>query len=274
MATATPAQPQPPAQAGLRGVVVGDTRISHVDGEQGKLIYRGIDIHDLAQHSTFDEVAYLLWYSALPSKAHLDEFRANLAKRRALPEQLVRILREVPKDATPMDVLRTAVSAFGLFDRTVKDMSQAAHLEKALTLKAVFPTILATSYRLSQGKEPIAPRTDLDSATNFLYMFSGNEPDPQAAHLLDVALVLHADHGMNASTFAAIVTAATLSDMYSAVTSAIATLKGPLHGGANEGVIRNLQEIGDPNNIESWVTRKLAAKEKIMGFGHAVYKTN
>ncbi|HLW38259.1 MAG TPA: citrate/2-methylcitrate synthase [Candidatus Eremiobacteraceae bacterium] len=273
MATATPAQPQPQPQAGLRGVVVGDTRISYVDGEQGKLIYRGIDIHDLAQYSTFDEVAYLLWYSALPSKPHLAEFRANLAKRRSLPQPLVRILREVPQNATPMDVLRTAISGFALFDPKVKDMSQAAHLDKALTLKAVFPTILATYYRLSQGLEPIAPRTDLDSAANFLYMFTGKEPDPQAARLLDVALVLHADHGMNASTFAAIVTAATLADMYSAVTSAIATLKGPLHGGANEGVIHNLQEIGDINGIEQWVARKLAAKEKIMGFGHAVYKT-
>ncbi|MDQ6824515.1 MAG: citrate synthase [Candidatus Eremiobacteraeota bacterium] len=273
MTTATSTPPQPQPQAGLRGVIVGDTSISHVDGEQGKLIYRGIDIHDLAQHSTFDEVAYLLWYSALPTPKHLAEFRSNLAGRRKLPEALVRILGEVPKNATPMDMLRTAVSAFGLFDPKVKDMSQEAHLEKALTLKAVFPTILATAYRLSQGQGPVAPRTDLESAANFLYMFTGKEPDPQAARLLDVALVLHADHGMNASTFAAIVTAATLSDMYSAVTSAIATLKGPLHGGANEGVIHNLQEIADPNGIEDWVARKLAAKEKIMGFGHAVYKT-
>jgi citrate synthase len=273
MTSATSTSPQPQPQTGLRGVIVGDTRISHVDGEQGKLIYRGIDIHDLAQYSTFDEVAYLLWYAALPSKEHLSEFRANLARRRSLPEPLVRILREIPTDATPMDVLRTAVSAFGLFDPKVKDMSAEAHLDKALTLKAVFPTLLATFYRLSQGQEPIAPRADLDSAANFLYMFTGKEPDPQAARVLDVALVLHADHGMNASTFAAIVTAATLSDMYSAVTSAIATLKGPLHGGANEGVINNLKEIGDIDGVEAWVARKLAAKEKIMGFGHAVYKT-
>src|SRR5579864_4927452 len=273
MTTATSTQPQPQPQAGLRGVVVGDTTISYVDGEQGKLIYRGIDIHDLAQSSTFDEVAYLLWYAALPTKAHLADFRAKLAARRALPEGVVKILREVPKGATPMDVLRTAVSALGLFDSKTRDLGHEANVDKALTLKAVFPTILATSYRLSKGLEPIASRADLDGASNFLYMFTGKEPDQQAARLLDVALVLHADHGMNASTFAAIVTAATLSDMYSAVTSAIATLKGPLHGGANEGVIHNLQEIGDPNNIEQWVARKLAAKEKIMGFGHAVYKT-
>ncbi len=153
-------------------------------------------------------------------------------------------------------------------------MTPEANLEKAKRLTAVFPTILASFYRLSQGQEPLAPRPELNTASNFLYMFHGSEPDPQAARLLDAALVLHADHGMNASTFAAIVTAATLADMYAAVTSAVATLKGPLHGGANEGVITNLIEIGDPSKMHSWVEQKLAKHEKIMGFGHAVYKTN
>lgn len=273
MTTATSAQPQPQPQAGLRGVVVGDTRVSHVDGERGKLIYCGIDIHDLATQSTFEEVAYLLWFHALPTRANLDAFRGELAQRRALPEALVQILRELPKDSTPMDVLRTAVSAIALFDPNTKDISREANLEKAKRLTAMFPAILATFYRVSHGKEPIAPRAELSAAANFLYMFTGKDADPEASRVLDAALVLHADHGMNASTFSAIVTAATLADLYGAVTSAIATLKGPLHGGANEGVITNLLEIGEPDKVDAWVARKLAAKEKIMGFGHAVYKT-
>jgi 2-methylcitrate synthase len=273
MTTATSTtQPQP--QAGLRGVVVGDTKISYVDGERGELVYRGIDIHDLANHSTFEEVAYLLWFGALPSPENLDAFKSDLSARRTLPQRLVAILREIPDAATPMDVLRTTVSAMALFDPNAKEITPAANLEKAKVLTAVFPTILATYYRMSQGDQPIAPRADLSAAANFLYMFTGKEPDPQAARLLDAALVLHADHGMNASTFAAIVTAATLADMYGAVTSAIATLKGPLHGGANEGVIANLIEIGAMDRIDAWVADKLAKHEKIMGFGHAVYKTN
>lgn len=273
MTTAT-SNTQPQAPSGLRGVVVGDTKISFVDGERGELIYRGIDIHDLAKNATFEEVAYLLWFGALPSPKNLEAFTADLAKRRALPDRLVKIMREIPDTATPMDVLRTTVSAMALFDPNAKDISAEGNLEKAKLLTAVFPTILAVFYRLSEGDEPLAPRPDLSTAANFLYMFTGKEADPLAARLLDAALVLHADHGMNASTFAAMVTAATLADMYGAVTSAIATLKGPLHGGANEGVISNLMEIGTPDAIESWVEKKLAKHEKIMGFGHAVYKTN
>lgn len=272
--TSATSSAQPQAAAGLRGVVVGDTRVSYVDGERGKLIYRGIDIHDLAAHSTFEEVAYLLWFSALPTKQHLAEFQSDLAGRRALPDPMLRILAEIPKNATPMDVLRTAVSAIALFDPSAKDITAGANLEKSKRLTAVFPTILASFYRMSQASSPISPRPDLSTSANFLYMFTGKEPDPQAAKLLDEALVLHADHGMNASTFAAIVTAATLADMYGAITSAVATLKGPLHGGANEGVIANLIEIGDMDRVESWVAQKLAKHEKIMGFGHAVYRTN
>jgi citrate synthase len=273
MTTAT-SNTQPQAPSGLRGVVVGDTKISYVDGERGELVYRGIDIHDLANNATFEEVAYLLWFGALPTSAHLAAFTADLGKRRALPDRLIKILREIPDTATPMDVLRTTVSAMALFDRNAKDISAEANLEKAKLLTAVFPTILASFYRLSEGDEPLPPKPELSTAANFLYMFTGKEADPQAARLLDAALVLHADHGMNASTFAGMVTAATLADMYGAVTSAIATLKGPLHGGANEGVIANLMEIGTPDAIEGWVAAKLAKHEKIMGFGHAVYKTN
>jgi len=263
--------PQAP-EAGLRGAVVGNTSLSSINGDEGKLIYRGLDIHDLARNSTFEEICYLLWFGALPSRANLDALRAKLASRRALPGQLVTLLRDLPPTAVPMDVLRTAVSALGLFDADVNDTSHDASLDKAITLTAVFPTILAAHHHLARGEKLVEPRTDLDTAANFLYMFFGREPEKDAARVLDVALILHADHGMNASTFSAIVTAATLSDMYSAITSAIGTLKGPLHGGANEGVIKNLLEIESPDRVDAWVTDKLARHEKIMGFGHAVYK--
>jgi len=262
----------PPPEAGLRGAVVGNTSLSSINGDEGKLIYRGLDIHDLARNATFEEICYLLWFGALPTRAHLDELRAKLAQRRALPAQLVALLKDLPSTAAPMDVLRTAVSALGLFDPNVADMSREASLEKAISLTAIFPTILAAYHHLNRGDAIIQPRADLDTAANFLYMFFGKEPERDAARVLDVALILHADHGMNASTFSAIVTAATLSDMYSAITSAIGTLKGPLHGGANEGVIKNLLEIDRPERVDEWVTEKLAKHDKIMGFGHAVYK--
>jgi citrate synthase len=266
--TTTPQQ----TEAGLRGAVVGNTSLSSINGEEGKLIYRGLDIHDLARNSTYEEICYLLWFGALPSRRNLDELRAELAKRRALPPQLVALLRDLPATAAPMDVLRTAVSSLGLFDPKVSDMSREASLEKAMTLTAIFPTIVAAYHHLNRGDAFVQPRPDLDTAANFLYMFFGKEPERDAARVLDVALILHADHGMNASTFSAIVTAATLSDMYSAITSAIGTLKGTLHGGANEGVIKNLLEIGDIGKVDAWVTDHLAKHEKIMGFGHAVYK--
>jgi citrate synthase len=259
-------------QTGLRDAVVGDTSLSSINGEKGELIYRGIDIHALARSSTFEEIAYLLWFAALPTKANLDRLRADLGSRRALPEKLLAVLRDIPRGGTPMDALRTAVSALGLFDPDINDMSKEAQVSKAVTLTALFPTILAAYYRLSEGLEPVAPDPALDTAANFLYMFTGKAPDAQVARVLDVALILHADHGMNASTFAAIVTASTLSDMYSSITSAIGALKGPLHGGANEGVIHNLLDIGEIDNVDNWVNAKFSAREKIMGFGHAVYK--
>ncbi|HMD01411.1 MAG TPA: citrate/2-methylcitrate synthase [Candidatus Baltobacteraceae bacterium] len=263
---------QAPDEGGLRGAVVGNTRLSSINGDEGKLIYLGLDIHDLAKHSTYEEICYLLWYGALPSREHLDDLRRQLAERRSLPDELIGVLRDLRPNSVPMDVLRTAVSALGLFDPSATDHSHAASLEHAKHLTAVFPTILATYHRVSHGLEPLPARPDLDTAANFLYMFFGTEPSPEAARVLDVALILHADHGMNASTFSAIVTAATLSDMYSAITSAVGTLKGPLHGGANEGVIKNLLEIGDVARVDDWVAKKFAAHEKIMGFGHAVYK--
>jgi citrate synthase len=272
MAMNTTVTPPAAGQSGLRGAVVGDTRLSSINGEEGKLIYRGIDIHDLARSSTFEEITYLLWFGSLPMQAHLDEFRARLNKCRALPPQLLALLRDLPKNGSPMDALRTAVSALGLFDPDVNSTSRESQIEKAVRLTAIFPTILAAYHRICENLDPIGPDPKLDTAANFLYMFNGKQPDAQAARVLDVSLILHADHGMNASTFSAIVTAATLSDMYAAITSAIGTLKGPLHGGANEGVIHNLLEIGDIGAVDAWVEKKIAAHEKIMGFGHAVYK--
>jgi citrate synthase len=260
------------ADAGLRGAVVGNTRLSSINGDEGKLIYCGLDIKDLAQRSTFEEVAYLLWHGALPSAAHLAAFRAELAAHRALPDEVLDLLKSMPRDAVPMDVLRTTVSALGLYDPNADDHSHDATMAKALRLTAVFPTILAAHYRFSKGASAIAPRPEHDTAASFLAMMFGAEATPLASRVLDVALVLHADHGMNASTFSAIVTAATLSDIYSAITSAVGTLKGPLHGGANEGVIDNLLEIGDVESVDGWVASKIAVHEKIMGFGHAVYK--
>ena len=262
----------PETQTGLRDAVVGNTSLSSINGDEGALIYCGYDIHDLARRSTFEETAYLLWNRALPTATELQRFRDALAERRPLPPSLRTFLADFPRDAVPMDALRTAVSAIGLSDPTVKDMSAAATTEKALRLTAMFPTILAALYRLGQGREPIEPKPELNTAQNFLYMLFGREPEPTAARVLDVALILHADHGMNASTFAAIVTAATLSDMYSAVVSAIGALKGPLHGGANEGVIDNLLQIGSAEGVDAWVADKVGRHEKIMGFGHAVYR--
>ena len=263
---------QPQAQTGLRDAVVGNTSLSSINGDAGALIYCGYDIHDLARRSSFEEVAFLLWNRRLPSSVELRAFRSELAARRRLPSALRDLIVAFPSDAVPMDSLRTAVSALGLFDPSVKDMSAAATFEKALTLTAMFPTILASLYHTGRGEPLIEPRDDLNTAQNFLYMLSGKEPDPAAARVLDVALVLHADHGMNASTFAAIVTAATLSDMYSAIVSAIGALKGPLHGGANEGVIDNLLQIGSPDRVDAWVADKFEHHQKVMGFGHAVYR--
>ena len=264
--------PAVPSQTGLRGAVVGDTKLSSINGERGELIYRGIDIRELAVNSTFEEIAYLLWFGALPTAAHLNEFRAQLNQRRKLPAEIISLLRCLPEKRIPMNILRTMVSALGVLDPHGAEMSRESQVDKALTLTASVPSILAAYHRISEGLEPLDPDPQLDTAANFLLMFTGKAPDEQAVRVLDAALILHADHGMNASTFAAIVTAATLSDMYSAITSAIGALKGPLHGGANEGVIMNLLEIGDMENVDPWVARKLDAHEKIMGFGHAVYK--
>lgn len=259
--------------AGLKGIVIAESTICFIDGEKGVLRYRGYDIQDLARNSTFEETAYLLLRGELPRKEELERFSQDLKERRALSEIELGVLRSLPKEALPMDVLRTMVSTVALFDPEIEDASEEANHRKALKLIAVIPTILAAFDRLRRGLEPVSPKEELDHAANFLYMLTGEEPDPTSAHVFDVCLILHAEHGFNASTFSARVTASTLSDIYSAITSAIGTLKGPLHGGANTRVLKMLQEIGSVEKVRSHIEGMLERKERIWGLGHRVYKT-
>jgi citrate synthase len=260
------------ASTGLKGVVAGRSGICIIDGEQGLLAYRGYDIHDLAEHSSFEETTYLLWNGELPTRAELADFTTLLVGQRAVPGAVLDRIRATPPEAPPMATLRTAVSALGELDPLGEDMSLAANRTKAARLTAQIATLTAAIQRCRQGLEPVAPDPALDHAANFLFMVRGERASAQASRALDVALVLHADHGFNASTFSARVTAATLSDLHSAVTSAIGTLKGPLHGGANQRVKEMLDEIGTPDRVADYVDAKLAAKERIMGFGHRVYR--
>ena len=265
-------QETPVKAAGLAGVVAGQSSIGFIDGTQGILRYRGYDIHELAVHSTFEETVYLLWYSELPSRTELADFTTLLARNREVPEATLDLIRRVPLDTPPMSTLRTAVSSLGHFDEDAEDISVEANRQKAGRLTAQIATLTAAIERVRRGHEPVAPDAALGHAANFLYMLHGERASEAAVRALDVALVLHADHGFNASTFAAKVTSATLSDMHSAVTSAIGTLKGPLHGGANQRVREALTDIGSVERVEEWVDARLSAKERIMGFGHRVYK--
>jgi citrate synthase len=259
-------------KAGLEDVVVSTSEICFIDGQRGRLLYRGFDIDDLVAHSTFEEVAYLLWHGTFPSRKELDRHLKALAGARKLPPRLTGLLKALPKKAVPMDVLRTGVSALATYDPDPADDSREATLRRAIQLTAQMPTLVAAWERIRHGKTPVAPNPRLSLAANFLYMISGKKPSELAARTLDVALILHADHELNASTFAARVTAATLSDLYSAVTSAIGALKGPLHGGANEGVMRMVESITEPGRAEGWIKKALADKVRIMGFGHRVYR--
>jgi citrate synthase len=261
------------SSAGLRGVVAASTSIGDVNGEQGILIYEGLNIHDLAQYSTFEEVIYLLWHGRLPRRAELDEFRNSITCCMDLPPELTELMRAFPRDADPMDVLRTAVSALDFYDRSAHDTSREASIRTATRMTGQLPTIVAAAARLRQGLEPIKPNPELNIATNFLHMLKGEMPSAEDARLFDVCLILHADHELNASTFTARVVAATLADIYGAVTAAIAALSGPLHGGANTNVMKMLLEIGDVDRAEEYIKQALAEKRKIMGFGHAVYRT-
>jgi len=262
-----------PVSQGLEGVVVLESKICFVDGLEGRLLYEGYNIHDLAEHATFEEVAYLLWHGDLPTKDQLDRLNLDLAAARALPEPVMEFMKAFPTDALPMDVLRTAVSALGVYDPEGRDNSAEANVRKSVRLTAQMGTVVAAAERLRTGKPPVPPDRDLSHAANFLYMLWGKKADADSVRALDIALVLHADHELNASTFAARVTAATLADMHSAITSAIGTLKGPLHGGANENVMRLLLKAGRPADAVPTVEAMLAAKQKVPGFGHRVYKT-
>lgn len=260
-------------KAGLQDVVIATSEICSIDGQRGKLLYRGYDIHDLAEHSTFEEVVYLLWNGRLPKQAELEGLKAQLAENRPLSPQIMDLLRRLPLAQRPMEMLRTAVSALSLYDPEAEDMSQEANRRKAVRLTAQMGTLVATYGRLRQGQEAVAPDPKLRHASNFLYTLNGRRPHQDDARWFDVALILHADHSFNASTFAARVTASTLSDMHSAVTSAIGALKGPLHGGANEQVMKMLLEIQTLNKAEGYVHNLLSHHQKVMGFGHRVYRT-
>jgi citrate synthase len=257
---------------GLEGVVAAQTRISDVDGRQGRLFYAGYDIADLAAHASFEETIHLLHHLELPTAAQLEETVATLRAESVLDEPLVGLIGTLAERTGPMTTLRTAVSAAAALDPDDEE-SAAANLRRAYRLIAKTPQIVATYQRLRAGADAVEPREDLGMAANFLYALTGKEPDPEVARDFDVVLVLYADHTLNASTFAGRVAAATLADMYAAATAAVATLQGPLHGGAIEGVRQMLEEIGSPDRARDWVQAHLAAKQKVMGFGHRVYKT-
>lgn len=264
---------QAPVKEGLEDIVALQSTICFIDGKEGRLLYHGYDITDLVENSNFEETTYLLWHGELPTADELERHHTFLQQNRSLPDALLEHLKLIPQSATPMEVLRSAVSLLSAYDSDATSADPLIRQQVAARLTAQMPTIVAAYHRIRQGLEPIAPRSDLSLAANFLYMLSGNEPDPLFVQAFDAALIMHADHELNASTFAARVTTATLSDMYSAVTAAIGALKGPLHGGANEQVMRMLIEIDTLENAESWLRERLARKEKIMGFGHRVYKT-
>ena len=257
---------------GLANTIVAESQMSFIDGTNGILEYVGIDIDSLARNSTFEESVYLLWNRRLPRQSELDAFNRQLRLEYDLPAGMWALIRSMPRDAVPMHALRTLVSALALFDPEVEDSSTEANWRKALRLVAKTPTIIASFDRHRKGKDVVKPDPSVDIAGNFLWMLNGEKPTETMRRALDVCLILHADHGFNASTFAARVTISTLSDMYSAVTSAIGALKGPLHGGANEAVMHMLHEIGDISQVEPYVKSRLAQKDKIMGFGHRVYK--
>jgi citrate synthase len=259
---------------GLEGVVANTTRLSDVIGDKGQLIYCGYDINELAGKVSYEEVVYLLWNNKLPNRKELEGFVNQLRSQRNLPEGVVDFIKAAPKNAAPMDVIRTGVSMLGLYDPNIrKEATVEMGKQRARSITAKIGVIAAYFHR-ARNSQPLPPVCeDLSEAAHFLYLMTGEPPSKEAADTLDVAFVLHADHGMNASTFSARVTISTLSDMYSAITSAIGTLKGPLHGGANEEVIHMLEEIGSEDKVDAYIDKQLAQKKKIMGIGHRVYKT-
>jgi len=258
---------------GLEGVVAAQTSLSDVDGENGRLLYRGLPIGELVEKSHFEEVAYLLWFAKLPNAAELEAFKETLKAQRPLSEAAMNVLRALPREAHPMSILRTMCSLMGTLDPRAHIVNPEESQRKAYHLTGVFPTIIAAFYRLREGKEPLAPDMSLSHAANFLYMLNGKKPTPEMEKALDAYLILLADHGLNASTFAARVTTGTLSNLYSAVTSAVGTLAGELHGAANQYAMEMILEIGVPSNATGYVNKLLDEKKKVMGFGHRIYKT-
>jgi 2-methylcitrate synthase len=253
---------------GLEDVVTGQSSICFIDGQQGRLLYRGYDIVDLAPKSSYEETAYLLWNGHLPNSVEINAFSAELAAKREVPKDILSIMAELPRNCDAMDALRVGVAALGVYDDPMYTSP-----EKAQSIAAKMATIVAAIHRHKHDEEILAPKEDLGYSANFLYMVTGKEPSREDARLMDALLILHADHELNASTFTARVIASTLSDVYSAVTGAVGALKGPLHGGANEKVIEMTIEIGNPENAESYIDALLAKRQKVTGFGHRVYKT-
>jgi citrate synthase len=264
----------PVTAKGLEGIVANSTALSDVIGDKGQLIYRGYDINELVGKVDYKEVVFLLWNGRLPNRPELDEFTRKLRAERELPGGVIDFIKSAPKGANPMDVMRTAISMLGLYDPDMdREATREINERRARSITAKIGVIAAYFHRARQGKSLPPVRTDLTEAAHFLYLINGEPQAKEANDTLDVALVLHADHGMNASTFSARVTISTLTDFYSAITSAIGTLKGPLHGGANEGVIHMLEEIGSEDKVDAYIEKALAQKKKIMGIGHRVYKT-
>ena len=261
----------PEIMKGLKDVYLDTTKSSFIDGEVGKLLYRGYNIHDLAEKSTFEEVIFLLLYGEMPSQQQLAEFDGTLRANRRIPDEVIQVL-DLVKNSHPMDALRTGLSALSAFDPDVNDNSVEATISKGIRLTAMGPTIVAAHHRLRQGLEPVAPNPDLNHAGNFLYMLFDELPDEETTRLLDVDFILHAEHGANASAFAARVTASTISDLHSAVVTGVGTLKGPAHGGAAEEVMKMSLEIGQPENAEEYCRNRLESGGRIMGFGHRVYR--
>ena len=257
---------------GLANTIAAESKMSFIDGQNGVLEYVGIDIDALARNSTFEESVYLLWHFRLPSESELAAFTDQIRNEYALPDQMWQLIKDLPKTASPMHAIRTLVSALAMHDPEADEQSPEANTRKGIRLLAKTPALIANFDRHRKDKDFIKPDPSLDIATSFLTMLNGEKPTDTMGKALDVCLILHADHGFNASTFAALVTISTLSDVYSAVTTAVGTLKGPLHGGANEAVMHTLNELGDISKVEDFVRGKLERKERVMGFGHRVYK--
>ncbi len=258
--------------SGLEGVIAGKSSICKIDEEQSELFYGGYSIDDLALNSSFEEVTYLLLNGDLPDKKSLEDFCSELSNEREIPAELINIIKELPKGTDPMDVLKIAVGILHTSDPDGTSNTNDANMRKAIRLIAKIPPIITYDYRIANDMEPIKPNARLSFASNFLYMLNGEEPESYKSDVLDKSLILYAEHGLNASTFAARVVASTLSDLHSAVMAAIGALKGPLHGGANERVMEMLLEIGDVEKVEPWIKKALSEKKRIMGFGHRVYK--